>query len=462
MSIDSVARNPEFQRLIRLQTEAFARNTPYHSLELNDGTVIPGIISIEQLRARLDRYPLPEDLRGKRVLDIGAASGWNSFECERRGAEVVAIDCVEYEEFLAVKRLRESKIEYAIIDMEELAPERFGYFDYVLFFGVFYHLRHPLLGLENVCSVTRGVAFIESYVIDDAPDTARCYMEFYETDELGGQIDNWCGPTTQCLLAMTRAAGFPRAEFLYTDSRRGGLVAYRRWAEASTLKTSTAKTSAPPFLCSAVNNRHADIVFQPRKDEYMCLAFFCDDPLTKADVLVEIDEYGIPPIFLVKHEAGYWQVNVKVPPGISPGDHDIMVGTRAGGFSDPVQIKMLPAGAERRYGETPFVPRAEEVPAPEFVRVENTMDRTVTFRGFRNESLACRFTHSDAPLDLSRVQLTVDGQPWPLLSVERPEPGMWQVNARLRGLAPGPHALRLRTSRSGFSEPFTIQSDPVF
>ena len=72
------------------------------------------------------------------------------------------------------------------------------------------------------------------------------------------------------------------------------------------------------------------------------------------------------------------------------------------------------------------------------MRVENTMDRSLIFRGFRNESLACRFTHSDGPLDLSKVQLTVDGNPWPLLSVERPEPGMWQINARLRGLAPGP------------------------
>jgi SAM-dependent methyltransferase len=457
MPVDSAARNPEFQRLIRLQTEAFARNTPYHSLELNDGTVIPGLISIEQLRTRLNRYPLPEDLRGKRVLDIGAASGWNSFECERRGAEVVAIDCVEYEEFVAVKQLRESKIEYAVIDMEELTPERFGHFDYVLFFGVFYHLRHPLLGLENVCSVTSGVAFVESYVIDDAPDPARCYMEFYETDELGGQIDNWCGPTTQCLLAMTRAAGFPRAKFLYTDSRRGGLIAYRRWPEAS-----TEKTAEPPFLCSAVNNRHGDTVFQPRKDEYMCLAFFFDDPLTKADVLVEIDEYGIPPIFLVKHEAGHWQVNVNMPPGTSAGAHDVRVGTRSGGFSDTVQIKMLPDGVDRSTGETHFIAQSENLPAPVFTRVENTMDRSLTFRGFRNESLECRFTHSDGALDLSKVQLSVDGTPWPLLLLERPAPGLWQIKARMRDLPPGPHELRLRTQRSGVSEPFTIQSDPVF
>ena len=143
MGLDSAARNPEFERRVRLQTEAFARNTPYHSLELLDGTVLPGLIPVASLRARLDAYPLPQDLRGKRVLDIGAASGWNSFECERRGADVVAADYVEYEEFTAVKRLRDSKVEYAITEMEEVTPERFGRFDYVLFFGVLYHLRHP-------------------------------------------------------------------------------------------------------------------------------------------------------------------------------------------------------------------------------------------------------------------------------------------------------------------------------
>jgi tRNA (mo5U34)-methyltransferase len=457
LGVESAARNPEFQRLIRLQTEAFAKNTPYHSLELNDGTVIPGIIPVANLKARLDAYPLPADLRGKRVLDIGAASGWNSFEAERRGAEVTAIDCVEYEELLIVRRLRESKVEYAVIDIEELTPERFGFFDYVLFFGVLYHLRHPLLALENVCSVTRGVAFIESYVIDDRPDPARCFFEFYETDELGGQIDNWCGPTTECLMAMARSAGFPRLELLYVDSRRGGMVALRHWAPVTPQPGAT-----PPFLCSAVNNRHNDIIFQPRKDEYLCLAFLHDGELKKDEVLVEVDRFGVPAIVLVKHAAGYWQVNVKVPPGIPPGDREVRVGTVRGGFSDPVRIRMLPLGAERRYGETPFAEAAVEVDAPVFVRVENTMDRSTTFRGYRNESLACRFTHADGTLDLSRVQLTIDGNAWPLLSVERPEPGMWQINARLKGLSRGAHELRLRTARSDFSKPFIVESDPAF
>jgi hypothetical protein len=103
-----------------------------------------------------------------------------------------------------------------------------------------------------------------------------------------------------------------------------------------------------------------------------------------------------------------------------------------------------------------------EVDAPVFVRVENTMDRSTTFRGYRNESLACRFTHADGTLDLSRVQLTIDGNAWPLLSVERPEPGMWQINARLKGLSRGAHELRLRTARSDFSKPFIVKSDPAF
>jgi SAM-dependent methyltransferase len=458
LGIESAARNPEFQRLIRLQTEAFANSTPYHSLELLDGTEIAGLIPVANLRARLNAWPLPHDLRGKRVLDIGAASGWNSFECERRGAEVVAIDCVEYEELIAVKRMRDSKVEYVIAEIEEITPERFGFFDYVLFFGVFYHLRHPLLALENVCAVTRGMAFIESYVIDDAPDPERCYMEFYETGELGGQIDNWCGPTLSCLMAMARAAGFARVDFMYAEARRGGVLAQRRWESFA-----LAAGAKPPFLCSALNNRHDDIVFQLRKDEYVVLAFFDDGNLTRDDVFVEIDRLGVPSIAMLKHPAGHWQVNVKVPPGLGPGDHDVRVGTKRGGFSETVRIRMLPTGAERRYGATPFIREVVRVDAPQLVLVENKRDHSTLFRGYRSEMLAVRFTHGEeGPLDLSKVQLSMDGNPWPLLSVERPEPGCWQINAKLTGLAGGRHELRLRTAASPFSESVMIESDPMF
>jgi hypothetical protein len=240
------------------------------------------------------------------------------------------------------------------------------------------------------------------------------------------------------------------------DQRRGGVLAHRRWQPVQTELGAKA-----PFLCSAVNNRHNDNLFQPRKDEYLVLAFLSGEELNKSEVMVEIDGFGVPAIFLVHHAAGYWQVNVKVPPGIGPGDHGVRVGTRRGGFSESVGIQMLPAGAERRYGDTPFIEREIATDAPAVVRAENTMDRSLVFRGYRNETLACRFTHSAVRLNKPQVQLTVDGNAWPLLSVERPEPGIWQINARLKDLPRGEHWLRLRTADSPFSEAFKVESEPA-
>ena len=56
----------------------------------------------------------------------------------------------------------------------------------------------------------------------------------------------------------------------------------------------------------------------------------------------------------------------------------------------------------------------------------------------------------------------MDDEAWPLLVLERSTPEIWQVKANMRGLAAGAHQLRLRTAHSGFSEPVTIESDPVF
>ena len=194
----------------------------------------------------------------------------------------------------------------------------------------------------------------------------------------------------------------------------------------------------------------------------MSFAFQCPDDLAKSDVFVEIDEYGIPPIILDHHPAGHRQVNEKLPPGTPLGDHTVRIGTRFGGFSDAVKIRVLPQFADRRSGRPAFVPQPGNIPPPHFTLVKNTMDHGVVFHGYREESLECRFTHSDGPLDLSKVQLTVDDEPWPLLVLERSTPEIWQVKANMRGLAAGIHQLRLRTAHSGFSEPFTIESDPVF
>ena len=58
----------------------------YHSFELPDGTFIDGFMTVEQQKRRYAQFPIPDDLRGKTLLDIGAWDGWFSFEAERHGA----------------------------------------------------------------------------------------------------------------------------------------------------------------------------------------------------------------------------------------------------------------------------------------------------------------------------------------------------------------------------------------
>lgn len=120
----------------------------WHSFELPDGTRIEGVNDLAGLKDRIEQFPIPNDLRGKRVLDIGTWDGWFAFEMERRGADVVAIDCWDNPLFREMHARLGSRVDYRQIDMYDLTPERVGRFDIVLFMGVLYHLKHPLLALE--------------------------------------------------------------------------------------------------------------------------------------------------------------------------------------------------------------------------------------------------------------------------------------------------------------------------
>jgi tRNA (mo5U34)-methyltransferase len=112
----------------------------YHSFELPDGTHVDGYNPVEYLRERWRLFDLPEDLNGRTLLDIGTWDGWFSFEAERHGARVTALDCVEIESFLELRKRLGSSVDYRILDFYELPQSGLGRFDYVLFLGVLYHL----------------------------------------------------------------------------------------------------------------------------------------------------------------------------------------------------------------------------------------------------------------------------------------------------------------------------------
>ncbi len=181
-----------------------------HTIDLSNSVVTPGSDNTPE---RLSRLAMPTSLVGKTVLDIGAWDGFYSFEVERREAErVVAADLwypsgwVRKEGFNLAHKTLQSKVETVNLDVMDLTTERLGQFDIVLCLGVLYHLRHPLLALERIYSVTRELLILETHV--DMVSRKLPIMTFYPGAELNGDYSNWWGPNPSALQAMVLTAGF--------------------------------------------------------------------------------------------------------------------------------------------------------------------------------------------------------------------------------------------------------------
>lgn len=172
-------------------------------------------------------HAVPEDLTGRTVLDIGCNAGFYSIEMKRRGAErVLGIDSDE--RYLAQARLAAEviglRVEFQQMSVYEVGTLR-QKFDVVLFMGVLYHLRHPLLALDlihehaakdllifqsmqrgarEVMEVKRDYDFFETWPFDK-PDFPRLHFveHSYAHDET-----NWWVPNRACVEAMLRSSGF--------------------------------------------------------------------------------------------------------------------------------------------------------------------------------------------------------------------------------------------------------------
>jgi tRNA (mo5U34)-methyltransferase len=326
------ARNPDYTENLQRQSGELAKLGYYHSIELPDGRVIPGIQSLETQRARIAQFPIPADLRGKRVLDIGAWDGWFSFEMERRGATVVAVDATKRTRFLEARAMLNSKVEHVVADISYLTPREIGYFDIVLFFGVLYHLKHPMLALERVCELTTDLACIESFVTDDQPLGTIPTLEFYEGTQLAGQFDNWVGPNISCLLAMCRTAGFARVDFRSVVDGRAHVICHRKWPEI-------ARRGKGPDLIVVENSELQNHSFTAHRDDYITVWISSEDrDLTCDDILVQVGLYGARPAAVRTDVGTAWQANCKLPLGLAPGWHDVSVAIRDSEWSNRVRI----------------------------------------------------------------------------------------------------------------------------
>jgi tRNA (mo5U34)-methyltransferase len=174
---------------------------------------------------------IPERLDGKTVLDVGCNAGFFSLEMKRRGAErVVGIDFDE--RYLAQARLA-SEVSGLSVELRQLSVydvaslgERF---DLVLFMGVLYHLRHPLLALDLLHDhAVKDTMLFQSMlrgsqgsfpVEDDYPFSEREVFDHPSWPKLhfvehhyAQDWTNWWIPNRACAEAILRSAGFePRA-----------------------------------------------------------------------------------------------------------------------------------------------------------------------------------------------------------------------------------------------------------
>ncbi len=301
--------------------QQFLANRWWHSIDLGNGFVTPGAIPLAELQANFAYLQLPADLTGKRVLDIGCWDGFYSFECERRGAEVVAVDCWRPEGFFLAHEALQSGVQFHESSVYELTRAQLGHFDIVLFLGVLYHLRHPLLALERVCEMTHEYAVIETHVIDNARHGDYPVIEFYEWDELGGQYDNWCGPNTPGLLALTRSAGFVRPKILQQHASRSVVKAYRHWDK-------TVLEDPPSLHLREVSNAIHFQPFVPQTGRHAYVAIWVEglpSGVTREQLQVEIGGYAVAPYYAGPAQEQSIQINAPLPPGLATGEAIVRV-----------------------------------------------------------------------------------------------------------------------------------------
>jgi tRNA (mo5U34)-methyltransferase len=203
--------------------------TWFHNLNLHGVQTAPDHFLGDYPRTKWKSFAnaIPADLRGRTVLDIGCNGGFYSIEMKRRGADrVVGIDFDE--RYLAQARFAaeicEVEIEFqklSVYDVAKLGQK----FDIVLFMGVLYHLRHPLLALDLIHEhVARDLLVFQSMqrgseevspVMEDYPFWQKDIFErpgfprmYFIQNKYANDATNWWIPNRACSEAMLQSAGF--------------------------------------------------------------------------------------------------------------------------------------------------------------------------------------------------------------------------------------------------------------
>jgi hypothetical protein len=159
---------------------------------------------------------------------------------------------------------------------------------------------------------------------------------------------------------------------------------------------------------------------------------------------------------------GEWQANARVPPGLELGSHEVRMRTVNSAFSKALPISVVASEVSAALGYTSPDEAVGDGPAPRWVAVENTLDKTNRFRGYKAEQLSCRFLSTEARLEVRDIVLELDGRRQAILVLADLQNGEWQTNSSVPSdLEAGRHEVRMRTAGSGYSEPAEIVYKPA-
>lgn len=219
----------------------------YHSWPVTEDQALPGHVSVQET---LRIFGVSHDLRGAKILDVGTCNGAFAFEMERRGAQVTAVDICSPDEcgFESLAQILRSRVLYlqaSVYDLASRFPQ--NEFDSILFSGVLYHLRHPLLALDTLHQISKSAVWLESHVIDDyvmvrgkprrlpSRFLNAGMLQFYRSAELNDDPSNFFGFSIHCIESMLWSCGFrpvlrhaSRTRAYFHAERMGGPPEYER------------------------------------------------------------------------------------------------------------------------------------------------------------------------------------------------------------------------------------------
>jgi tRNA (mo5U34)-methyltransferase len=213
----------------------------YHTIDLGNGLITPGNYDY---RSTLPLFKFPEDMSGMDVLDVGSATGFFSFEFEKRGASVTSVELPSIadwdmppgedreqtlKELSAYHRVRtveeiqyfhldgpfefcrkvlNSKVKRCHATIYDLSPQKLGRdaFDLVFIGDVLLHTFSPLKALASVALLCKRTAII-SQELADLPDSTPL-MRYVGGETRKGDNRTWWQPNRSCFEEMLKRLGF--------------------------------------------------------------------------------------------------------------------------------------------------------------------------------------------------------------------------------------------------------------